>query len=112
LSSGTLGFKAKAAVLFPDTKGKAVVSFVFDDETYSRWPLTIDSLKCEVEIAYGSIEFVQTVTFVLRHDDANATFGLRSPKRIYEAVAARLAEASAAENHACLLDACIGAMDV
>jgi len=49
-------FKAKAFLLFPESKAKAVVAFVFDQDTFSRWPLTISAVKCEVEIMYGSIE--------------------------------------------------------
>jgi len=55
---GTSGFKAKAVVLFPNTRGKAVISFAFDEECFSLWPATIGSVKCEVKIAYGPLEFV------------------------------------------------------
>ena len=49
-------FKAKAMVMFPSVMAKAYITFVFSFDTFSRWPLTIDSLDCEVEVAYGSVE--------------------------------------------------------
>lgn len=33
-------------------------------------------------------------------------------EKIYDAVVSRLSEASPEDNHACLLDACIGAQDI
>ncbi|OBZ79248.1 Kinetochore protein spc7 [Grifola frondosa] len=85
----SLALKATATVLFPHSKGKAFISFLLDKETYSRWPMSIDSLKSEVQIAYGNIQ-----------RDA-----------IHNAVLGRLAQANAADNHGCLLDACIEATE-
>jgi kinetochore protein Spc7/SPC105 len=59
MSPGSPHFKAKAVMVFPNTKAKAVVSFLFDDETYSLWPMKIQSIKCEVDVTYGPVEFVQ-----------------------------------------------------
>ena len=49
-------FKAIASVLYHDRMSKAFISFIFDQDTFSRWPTSIHSLKCNVEVAYGSIE--------------------------------------------------------
>lgn len=48
--------KVTATVLFLAVRAKAYISFVFDAETYTRWPLTIAALKTDVEVAYGGIE--------------------------------------------------------
>ncbi|KAK7029013.1 hypothetical protein VNI00_014723 [Paramarasmius palmivorus] len=88
-SSGRLAFKANAAVLFPAVKGKAVVSFVFDAETYSRWPASIGSLRTEVRVAYGKL----------------------NGQAILDAVQDRLSQATPSDNYACLLDACIEAQE-
>jgi hypothetical protein len=53
---GNAGFVTRAAVLFPAAKAKAVVSFVFDEEAFSRWPTSVSLVRCEVEVAYGNIE--------------------------------------------------------
>ena len=56
LSGNNAGFKARMTVLFPSIKAKAFISFVFASETFSRWPVSIASLGCEVEVVYGLIE--------------------------------------------------------
>jgi len=86
---GTSGFNTIATIIFPNVKAKAFVSFKFDLETFSSWPMSISATKCEVEVAYGPIE----------------------RDTIFNAVMGRLGQATPAENHACLLDACIEAMD-
>ncbi|EKM60780.1 uncharacterized protein PHACADRAFT_168096 [Phanerochaete carnosa HHB-10118-sp] len=48
--------RASAMIMLPSAKSKAFVSFIFDWNTFSRWPLSIRGLKCDVEIAYGSAE--------------------------------------------------------
>lgn len=83
-------FKAKVMVLFPAVKAKAFVSFVFTPKTFCYWPMSIDSLQYDVEVAYGAI-------------DAGP---------ILKAVTERLQQASLEDNYACLLDACIEAQDV
>uniref|UniRef100_A0A0W0F5T4 Spc7 kinetochore protein domain-containing protein n=1 Tax=Moniliophthora roreri TaxID=221103 RepID=A0A0W0F5T4_MONRR len=87
--SGKLLFKANAAVLFPSVKGKAIISFVFDADSYSRWPASISSLRCEVGVAYGSLD----------------------GQAILNAVQERLSQATPSDNYACLLDACIEAQE-
>lgn len=62
------GFKVVAAVLFPLQKAKAFVSFDFDIETFACWPMSVRSVRCEVEVAYGAVEYV-SVNF----QDANDT---------------------------------------
>ncbi|KDR84860.1 hypothetical protein GALMADRAFT_233294 [Galerina marginata CBS 339.88] len=83
-------FKAKTMVMFPSVKGKAFISFVFGFETLSQWPMSIKSLDCEVEVAYGPMD----------------------PSAILEAVSSRISQATPSDNYACLLDACIEAQDV
>lgn len=57
LHNGPLsGFKARATVMFPSVHAKAHIGFIFSPETFTRWPLSIDGLDCEVEVAYGPIE--------------------------------------------------------
>jgi len=86
---GTSGFNAIATIIFPNVKAKAFVSFKLDLDTFSSWPMSISATKCEAEAAYGPIE----------------------RDTILKAVMGRLGQATPADNHACLLDACIEAMD-
>jgi len=83
------GFSATATVLFPSHKAKSLISFIFNIPIFSSWPLLINSMACDVKVAYGSI-------------DRDA---------ILKAVTARIAQASPINNHACLLDACMEAME-
>ena len=55
-NKSTPSFKVTVTVLLPSEKAKAFVTFVLDSKTYMSWPMTIDSLQCEVEIAYGNVE--------------------------------------------------------
>ncbi|PIL30949.1 hypothetical protein GSI_07118 [Ganoderma sinense ZZ0214-1] len=80
---------ATATVMFPKAKGKARISFLLDQDTYSRWPLSVRGLKSHVEVAYGSIQ-----------RDA-----------ILSAVLNRLSQVTPADSHGCLLDACIEATE-
>lgn len=82
-------FKAKTMVMFPSIMGKAFISFIFSLETFSRWPMSIRSLDCEVEVAYGPIDRSAILTAVME----------------------RLSEATPSDNYACLLDACIEAQE-
>ncbi|OCH88589.1 hypothetical protein OBBRIDRAFT_836452 [Obba rivulosa] len=50
--------KATATVMFPAAKGKAFISFILGPETYSMWPISISSVKTEVNVAYGQIQYV------------------------------------------------------
>lgn len=56
--NGLPTFQVSAKVLFPSTKSKANIMFIFDSDTYSRWPLSIGLLKCDVKVAYGRAEYV------------------------------------------------------
>ncbi|KAL6299649.1 Spc7 kinetochore protein-domain-containing protein [Sparassis latifolia] len=56
LNSGLPDLHIKATVLFPSAKGKAYISFILDRQTYSKWPISIGSLKATVEVAYGRVE--------------------------------------------------------
>ncbi|KAI0080046.1 hypothetical protein K474DRAFT_1689475 [Panus rudis PR-1116 ss-1] len=90
-----LCLKASAAVLFPSLKSKAIITFILDMPTCSRWPLSIGSLKVEVEVAYGRAD---SIVFP-------------SAKVIETAVRDRLDQASPTDNYGCLLDACIVATE-
>ena len=50
--------RATATVMFPSLKSKALISFLLDKETYSRWPLSVRGLKADVRVAYGIIKYV------------------------------------------------------
>ncbi|KAG6866877.1 hypothetical protein C0991_008814 [Blastosporella zonata] len=84
------GFKAKVMVVFPSVKAKAFISFVFGDNTFSYWPVTINTLEVEVEVAYGAID----------------------GEVIAKAVIDRLSQVTPEDNYACLLDACIEAQEM
>ena len=56
IPSDTPHLVAQATVLFPSVKSKARISFVLDAPTYARWPMSIQSLKTEVKVAYGRAE--------------------------------------------------------
>jgi kinetochore protein Spc7/SPC105 len=49
-------FRVRTSVMFPKVAAKAIVSFVFNFQTFSQWPLSIDSLDCAVDVAYGALE--------------------------------------------------------
>ncbi|KAF5375271.1 hypothetical protein D9758_000082 [Tetrapyrgos nigripes] len=82
-------FRAQIPLLFPSRKSKVIVSFVFNRDAYSRWPVSIKSMRYEVAVAYGSA----------RAEDVS------------NALQKRLSEASPQGNYACLLDACIIAQE-
>ncbi|KAI0758387.1 Spc7 kinetochore protein-domain-containing protein [Irpex lacteus] len=87
--NGLPTFQVSAKVLFPSTKSKANIMFIFDSDTYSRWPLSIGLLKCDVKVAYGRAD----------------------RQKILDAVQSRLGQATSSENHGCLLDACLEATE-
>ncbi|KAG6891055.1 hypothetical protein C0995_014144 [Termitomyces sp. Mi166 len=84
------GFKAKVMVVFPSVKAKAFISFVFVGKAFSYWPVAINSLQIEVEVAYGQVD----------------------REMIGKAVVDRLSQATPEDNYACLLDACIEAQEI
>lgn len=49
-------FKAKTQVLFPSVQAKAFVYFTFSFDTLAQWPLSLECLNCDVEVAYGPVE--------------------------------------------------------
>ncbi|KAJ3923135.1 Spc7 kinetochore protein-domain-containing protein [Lentinula edodes] len=83
-------FSARAMVLFPAKKAKAYISFVFDLDTFSRWPASVGSLRWEVRKGYGKID----------------------EQAILEAVTQRMEQVTPSENYACLIDACIEAQEI
>lgn len=50
------GFYATATILFPSVKAKALISFILDTPVFSSWPVLIQSMRCDVRVAYGPIE--------------------------------------------------------
>ncbi|KAJ3993782.1 Spc7 kinetochore protein-domain-containing protein [Lentinula boryana] len=83
-------FSAQAMVLFPTKKAKAYISFVFDLDTFSRWPSSINSLRWEVRTGYGQLD----------------------EKAILETITQRMSQVTPSDNYACLIDACIEAQEV
>ncbi|KAJ3796448.1 Spc7 kinetochore protein-domain-containing protein [Lentinula aff. detonsa] len=83
-------FSAQAMVLFPTKKAKAYISFVFDLDTFSRWPSFINSLRWEVRTGYGQLD----------------------EKAILETITQRMSQVTPSDNYACLIDACIEAQEV
>lgn len=49
-------FSAAVSMMLPEKKAKAVVSFNFDCDTFSRWPCSLRSLRYDVDVAYGDLE--------------------------------------------------------
>ncbi|KIK70415.1 hypothetical protein GYMLUDRAFT_65648 [Collybiopsis luxurians FD-317 M1] len=82
-------FAVRTMVLFPAKKAKAYISFVFDLDTFSQWPVSVGSLRWEVRIGYGPID----------------------EQAILKAVQERMKEVTPSENYACLIDACIDAQE-
>ncbi|KAJ4485552.1 Spc7 kinetochore protein-domain-containing protein [Lentinula aciculospora] len=85
-------FSAKALVIFPAKKAKAYISFVFDQDTFSRWPASVGSLQWEVRMGYGQID--------------------ASEQAILETITQRISQVTPSENYACLIDACIEAQEI
>ncbi|KAG2756515.1 hypothetical protein P692DRAFT_20852947 [Suillus brevipes Sb2] len=83
------GFTATVTVMFPSKKAKAFISFIFDTRTLSSWPISIQSMQCDVKVAYGPVQ----------------------RDTLQEAILGRLREATVADNYGCLLDACTVALD-
>jgi kinetochore protein Spc7/SPC105 len=90
-------------LMFPKAKGKALASFIFNLQTFSKWPLSIDSLDCEVQVAYGPLEYALSSPFTEYSTDL-----LHSRSAILKAIVDRLAQATPSDNYA-LLDSCIDA---
>ncbi|KAF9452580.1 hypothetical protein P691DRAFT_772204 [Macrolepiota fuliginosa MF-IS2] len=89
-SSGFPSFRAKTKVMIPTKKAKVFITFNFTPEVFPRWPLSINSLTCDVEVSYGPV----------------------SQSTIMQTVSERLSQATPSDNYACLLDACIEAQEI
>ncbi|KAG5220502.1 Spc7 kinetochore protein-domain-containing protein [Salix suchowensis] len=63
-STDSAGFTAKAQLLYPSLKAKVFVSFTFIPEIFASWPKAIKQLPCNVEVAYGAVQYAH---FVLHH---------------------------------------------
>ncbi|KIY67492.1 hypothetical protein CYLTODRAFT_353026 [Cylindrobasidium torrendii FP15055 ss-10] len=50
------GFVAKAVILYPVLKSRVAVEFVFDPQTFSRWPCSVRSLQFDVKVAFGKAD--------------------------------------------------------
>ncbi|TFK76777.1 hypothetical protein BDN72DRAFT_866650 [Pluteus cervinus] len=81
------GFKVTAKVMLPRVHAKALISFLFPLDLFSKWPESLDGLDCEVTVGYGPIDRSAIIKAVIDH----------------------LATRNPSENYACLLDACIDA---
>jgi len=79
-------FKVTTSVLFSKSKAKAFVNFIFDVETFSNWPMSLGSMRCEVEVAYGHLD----------------------PQHICEDIVDHFSQMSMANLQGCLLNACVG----
>ncbi|KII93693.1 hypothetical protein PLICRDRAFT_131726 [Plicaturopsis crispa FD-325 SS-3] len=86
---GSTGLKATATLIFPTTKSKAHVSYIFDEHTLATWPMSIAAVQAEVTVAYGPV----------------------SGEAILGAVRTRMSQAVPEDNYACLMDACIEVME-
>lgn len=53
------GFQATAKVMFTSRKAKAFVSFIFDEDTFASWPMSIADVQTDVRVAYGSLRWVK-----------------------------------------------------
>ncbi|KAF9072774.1 Spc7 kinetochore protein-domain-containing protein [Rhodocollybia butyracea] len=82
-------FAARTMVLFPRKKAKVYISFIFNSETFACWPLSIGSLRWEVEVGYGPID----------------------KQAVLKAVDQRMGQVTSSSNYACLIDACIEAQE-
>ncbi|KAG1834429.1 Spc7 kinetochore protein-domain-containing protein, partial [Suillus variegatus] len=83
------GFTATVTVMLPSKKAKALISFIFNTGTFSSWPISIQSMQCDVKVAYGPVQ----------------------RDTLQEAILGRLRETTVADNYGCLLDACTVALD-
>jgi kinetochore protein Spc7/SPC105 len=101
------GFRAKAIVMFPAVKAKAYIYFTFSPETYSRWPISIGFLRHDIQVIYGAIEYVSS----LSRRRTLLTLST-SQSSISTVLSERLDQIGAPDNYGCLLDACIGAQEL
>ncbi|KAG9314627.1 hypothetical protein JVU11DRAFT_5432 [Chiua virens] len=83
------GFSASAIVLFPRFKAKVLILFIFDTPMFSSWPMLIESMRCDVRVAYGPVD----------------------RDTILKAVMGRMQQATPVSDHGCLLDVCMEAIE-
>ncbi|RDX56232.1 hypothetical protein OH76DRAFT_1427885 [Lentinus brumalis] len=81
--------KATATVMLPSIKGKTLISFILDRDTYARWPLSVQGLKVDVKVAYGNIQ----------------------SEVILQGLLESLSTVTPARNFGCFLDACVQATE-
>jgi len=101
------GFTATVTIMFPSKKAKALIFFIFDTRTFSSWPMSIQSMQCDVKVAYGPIQYVISFSSKV----VRIEYGFFRQDTLREAILVRLREATLAENYGCLLDACTVASD-
>ncbi|KAI6022360.1 hypothetical protein PISMIDRAFT_16255 [Pisolithus microcarpus 441] len=82
-------FSADVTILYPSVKAKAIISFIFDVANFSTWPHNIQLTKHDARVVYGPIQ-----------RDA-----------ILQAVGSWLKDVAPTNNHGCLLDACMEAVE-
>ncbi|EIW64941.1 uncharacterized protein TRAVEDRAFT_68623 [Trametes versicolor FP-101664 SS1] len=87
--TGALFLRATVTMMLPAAHSKAHVTFLWDRDTYARWPLSVGGLKADVQVAYGAIK----------------------RETILDPILGRISQASHSDSHGCLLDACIEATE-
>jgi kinetochore protein Spc7/SPC105 len=50
------GFKATAKIMLSKKKAKALISFIFNEETFALWPSSIGDVKIDAEVVYGTVK--------------------------------------------------------
>jgi len=92
--------------MIPSKKAKFFATFNFTPDIFSRWPLSIGLLTCDVEVAYGPVRYAT-------HDPFRLILTSNSSQsEISQALSERFSQATPSDNYACLLDACIEAQEV
>jgi hypothetical protein len=56
------GFKATVKIILAKKKAKALISFTFDEETFSVWPHSIRNVKMDVDVVYGPVRWANIHT--------------------------------------------------
>jgi len=92
--------------MIPSKKAKFSATFNFTPDIFSCWPLSVSSLTCDVEVAYGPVRYPI-------HDPLRLLLTINlSQSEISQALSERFSQATPSDNYACLLDACIEAQEV
>lgn len=95
-------------MMLPAARSKAHVTFLWDRDTYARWPLSVGGLKADVQVAYGAIKYVGLCLPVRIITDG---FSGYRRETILDPILGRISQASHSDSHGCLLDACIEATE-